>query len=111
MKQRDAFLPLLFNFVLEFTIRRVQDGLKLNGSYQLIVYADDVNTLVGSVHTVKKNTEALLVASKEICREVNADKTKCRVMSRYQNAGQDHYTRTENKSFESVNSSKMLEEP
>jgi len=42
---------------------------------------------------------------------VNADKTKCRVMSRYQNAGQDHNTRNENKSFESVDSSKMWEQP
>jgi hypothetical protein len=49
---------LLFNFALEYTIRRVQvnqDGLKLSGTHQLLVYADDVNMLGGSVHTIKKN--------------------------------------------------------
>jgi len=84
LKQGDAVLPLLFNFALECTIKRVQvnqDGLKLNGTHQLLVYADDVNILGGSVHTIKKNAEALVVASKETGLEVNADKTKYMVMS------------------------------
>jgi len=70
---------LLYNFALEYAIRRVQinqDGLKLNGTRQLLVYADDVNILGGSVHTVKENAKTLAVASKEIGLEVNADKTK-----------------------------------
>jgi len=55
-KQGDALSPLLFNSALEFVIRRNQvnqDGLTLNGKYQLLVYADDVNILGGSVHAVK----------------------------------------------------------
>ena len=55
--------------------------MKLNGKHQLLVDADDVNILGGSVHTMKKNTEALVVASKEIGLEVNADKTNYMVMS------------------------------
>ena len=46
-----------------------------------MVYADDVNILGGSVHIVKENAEALLVASKETGLEVNADTTKYMVMS------------------------------
>ena len=52
--------------------------MKLNGTHQLLVYADG-NILGGSVHTIKKKkkkTEALVVASKETGLEVNADKTK-----------------------------------
>jgi hypothetical protein len=42
-----------------------QDGLKLNGTHQFLVYADDVNIWGGSEHTVNKNTEAVTVTSKE----------------------------------------------
>jgi hypothetical protein len=79
LKQRDALSPLLFNFDLEYAIRRFQsnqEGLKLNGTHQLLVYADDVNILGGSVHSIKKNIKDLVVASKEISLEVNAEKTK-----------------------------------
>ena len=48
---------------------------KLNDAHQLLVYADDVNILGGSVHTIKVNAEALVVASKESGLEVNVDKT------------------------------------
>jgi len=46
-----------------------------------VVYADDVNILGGSVHTINENAEALVVASKEIGLEVNADNSKYMVMS------------------------------
>ena len=77
LRQGDALSPLLFNFALEYAIRRVQvnqDDLKLNGTHQLLAYADDVNILGGSAHTVKENAEALVVATKETGLEVNADK-------------------------------------
>jgi len=84
LKQGDALSPLLLNFVLEYTIRRVQvnqDGLKLNGTHQLLVYADDVNILGGSIRTIKGNVEALVAASKETGLEVSADKSKYMVLS------------------------------
>jgi len=67
--KRDSLSPLLFNFALQYTIKRVQvnqDGLKLNNTYQLLVYADYVNILGGSVPIIQKNTETLVVACKEL---------------------------------------------
>jgi hypothetical protein len=49
--------------------------LQLNGKHQLLIYADDVNILSGSIQTKKKNREALVLASKEARLEINADKT------------------------------------
>jgi hypothetical protein len=60
LKKGDALSPLLFYFVLEYAIRRVQanqKGLKLNGTHQLLVHANDVNILGGSTHNVRRNTE------------------------------------------------------
>jgi hypothetical protein len=65
VKQGDAVLPLLFNFALEYAIMRVQviqNGLKLNGTHQLLGYADYVNILGGNVDTIKENAKALVVA-------------------------------------------------
>jgi len=57
LRQGDALTPLLFIFALEYAIRRVQvkqDGLKLNGTHQLLAYADDVSILRGGTHTLQK---------------------------------------------------------
>jgi hypothetical protein len=99
LKQGDVLSPLLFSFALEYALRRVrvnQDGLKLSGIYQLLVYDDNddddnnnnnnnVSILDGIVHTIKKNTTNIVVASRKIGLEVNADTTKYMVMSRDQN--------------------------
>jgi len=93
LRQGDAVSPTLFNFALEYAIRRVQvnqDGLKLNCTHQLLAYADDINILAGSIHTLTENADALVAATREIGLEVSADKTKYMVMSRDQNAGQNH---------------------
>ena len=96
---------MLFSFALEYAIMRVQvnqDGLKLNGTHQLQAYADDVNILGGSAHTVKENVEALLVAPKETGLEVNANKTKYVAMSRYRNTGRSHNVKIDQSSLEMV---------
>jgi len=111
LKQGDAHSPLFFNFALEYTIRRVQvnqDGLKINGTHQLLAYADDVNILGGSVDTVKKNAEALVAETKETGLEVNAHKSKYMTVSRDQNAGRIHSMKIENSSIEKVEEFKYL---
>jgi len=82
--------------------------LKLNGTHQLLAYADDVNILGGSIHTVKENAEALVAATGEIRLEVSADKTKYMVMSRDQNAGRIQNVRNDNSTFERVEEFKYL---
>ena len=76
MKQGDALSPLLFNYALEYAVRSIQanqKGLEFDGTFQLLIYAGNVNVLGGSIHTVRKNTDALLIASKKIGLELNAE--------------------------------------
>ena len=75
---------MLFNFAIEYAIRSVQvnrEGLKSNVTQQLLVYADDDNIPVGSIHTIKESTESSVVANKETGLEVKADKTMYMVIS------------------------------
>jgi hypothetical protein len=82
----------------------------LNGIHQLLVYADGVNILGGSVHAIKKNTEVLVVASKEVGLHVgvNVEKTKYMIMSREQSARQNHNIKIGNTFFETVEHFKYL---
>ena len=57
----------------------------MNGKYQLLVYADDVNMLEENLQTVRENAEIFIKASKDIGLEVNSDKTKYMIRSRQQN--------------------------
>jgi hypothetical protein len=67
-----------------------QEGLELNGTHQILFNADDFNILDEILDIMKKNTEALLEASREDRLEVNTEKTEYVVVSRHQNSWQYH---------------------
>jgi hypothetical protein len=101
---------MLFNCAMEYAIRRVQEnqkGLKLNGTHRLLAYAGDINIVGENIDTIKKNTKAVLDASKEVGLEVNPKETKFMLMSRSQKIGQNHSMKIANRSFEVVPNSNI----
>jgi hypothetical protein len=93
LTQGDALLPLLLDFCIECAIRKIQEnqiGLKLNGTYQVLVYTGHVNLLGDNRDTINKNTQTFIITSKEVVLEFNTEKTKYMLLSRHQNAGQNH---------------------
>jgi hypothetical protein len=89
-------------------VQENQVGLKLNETHQLLAYADDVNLLGDNIDTIKKNTETLIDAGKEVGLEINVEKTKYMLLSRHQKVGQNRDIKIANKSFENVSQFKYL---
>jgi hypothetical protein len=79
----------------------------VNGPHQLLACGGDIKILGQGKHH-KKNKEALLEVSMEDGPEVNTDKTKCILISRHQNARQNHKLLTANNSFQNVTKFKYL---
>jgi hypothetical protein len=100
--QGEAFSPLLLNYALEYIIRKIQGkqvGLKLNGTHQLLICADDVNVLGDNIGTIKKNAETLIDSSKEVGLEVNTEKSKYVLLSHHQNAMENYVIKIANRCF------------
>jgi hypothetical protein len=103
LKLGDNLLPLVFNFVLNYAIRKVrknQVGLKLSGKHQFLACADDVNLLGDNINSINKSIENYTDASKEVGLEINVEKTKYMLLSRHKNVGQSRDIKIANSTFE-----------
>jgi hypothetical protein len=95
---------------IEYSTGRVQEnqeGLKLNGTPELLGYAGSTD-IVGEIIDIKKNKEAELSGSKEVGLEVNPESTRYMLMSRYQKVRQKHSIKIANRSFVDVTKFKYL---
>jgi hypothetical protein len=102
LKQGDALSSLLFNFALAYAIWKVQEyqvGPKLKGTHLLVAYAEDVNLLGDNIDTIRKNTETLIDASKEVGLEMNVEEQS---ICYHQNLGQNQDVKIANRLFENI---------
>jgi hypothetical protein len=106
-----SILITLWWFALDSAIRTVvenQVALELNGTHQMLVYADDVNLRCDSVDTIKKKTQTWVDTCKKVGLEVNTEKAMYMLLPRHQNAGQNHDIKIVNRCFENVSQFRYL---
>jgi hypothetical protein len=102
---------LLPKFAVEYAIRKVQEykvRLKLNGTNQLLLNADDVDLQSDNIDTIIRNRETLIDVIKEVGLEVNVEKTKYMLLSRHKNAGKNRYIMIANRCHDNVAQFKYL---
>jgi hypothetical protein len=105
IKQGDALSPMLSYFASEYAFWKFHEnqvGLKLNGTHQLLAYADDLNLLGYNTDTINKAVETLIDANNEVYLEVNTEKMKYILLSCHQNAGKSRGIKISYRSFQSV---------
>jgi hypothetical protein len=83
-------------------VQENQVGLKLNETHKLLAYADDVNLQGDITDIIKKNTETLVDASREVGLEINIEKAKYMLLFHHQNSGQNCDMKVANRSFDKV---------
>ena len=69
LKRVDFLSPLLFNFALQYAIRKVQEnrlGLDMNGTHQVLAYGNDVNLICDDIRAIERIAYVLLNACKDI---------------------------------------------
>jgi hypothetical protein len=76
----------------------------LNGTHQLLAFGDDANLLGDNIDTIKKNTETLIDASKEVGLEINI----YMLLSRHRYSDQNLYIEIANRLFENVSHSSNI---
>jgi len=111
LKQGDALSPLLFNIALEYAIRKVQEanlGLDMNGTHQVLAYADDVNLIGDDIRTVERNADMLLNACMDIGIGVNTRKTKYMEIECHRGMIANAYIKVVSNSYENEETFKCL---
>jgi hypothetical protein len=83
-------------------------GLKLNGKHQLLACVDVVNRLGNNIETIKKDTDTVIDAIKQVDVEANVEKTKYMLVSSHQNEGPNRDKQIANRTFEHVPQFKYL---
>jgi hypothetical protein len=110
-EKRERFIAIDVSSALDYAIKRDQadqEGLKLNATYEALIYAEDVKIFGGSIYNIQMNTKTLVVANKEIGLEVSAETSKYMIRYREHQAGKTYHMLIGNNSLERVEQLKYV---